>query len=102
MIIIRKNDRTADLNKELQRKEEIPVSDLQKCEGKKECSVADSVLESATGGVSADYTRPIEKNKNIEGPVHIGCASPLIFHQIEGVYYCPKCRKEVPLNEILK
>lgn len=78
------------------------MSDLQKCEGKKECSVADNVLESATGGVSADYLKPKEKNKKTEGPVHVGCGSQLIFQQNEGIYYCPKCRRAVPLNEILK
>ena len=83
-------------------KEEISLSDLQKCEGKKECSVADNVLESATGGVSVDYIRVREKNRKVEGPVHVGCGSKLIFQQNMGVYYCPKCRKEVPLNEILK
>lgn len=78
------------------------MSDLQKCEGKKECSVADNVLESATGGVSADCFRVREKNKKVAGTVHMGCGSMLIFQENLGVYYCPKCRKEVPLNEILK
>ena len=78
------------------------MSGLQKCEGNKECSVADKVLESATGGVSADYFGDKEKNKKVAGPVHSGCGSLLIFQQNLGVYYCPKCRKEVPFNEILK
>ena len=78
------------------------MSDLQKCEGNKECEVSDKVLESATGGVSVDYFREKEKNKKVEGPVHSGCGSLLIFQQNLGVYYCPKCRKEVPFNEILK
>ena len=78
------------------------MSDLQKCEGNKEYGVSDKVLESATGGVSVDCFREKEKNSKVEGPVHMGCGSKLIFQQNMGVYYCPKCRKEVPFNEILK
>lgn len=78
------------------------MSDLQKREGNKECGVSDKVLESAAGGVSTDYFRSKEKNKKVEGPVHVGCGSILIFQQNLGVYYCPTCRKEVPPKEILK
>lgn len=86
----------------MQRKEEKIMSNSQNSFDSNECKVSDHALESARGGVSAYNMRPLEKVERVEGPVHIGCGSSLIFQQNLGVYYCPKCRKEVPLNEVLK
>lgn len=36
-----------------------------------------------------------------EGKYHI-CGTKLSFHQNEGTYYCPKCKKMVASGEILK
>lgn len=78
------------------------MSNCKKAEDMNECRMSDKALESATGGTSAYNLEQPEKIKRVDAPIHIGCGSTLVFQQNLGVYYCPKCRKEVPFNEVLK
>lgn len=83
-------------------KEEISVSNMEKFDDREELKVSDSALESAAGGVLADQVIQRGNSGNDKSPVHITCGTTLVFQQNLGVYYCPKCRKEVPFNEIRK
>lgn len=78
------------------------MSNMQNFDDREEFKVSDSAVESVTGGVLADQVIQREKSRPDKSPVHITCGSSLVFQQNMGVYYCPKCRKEVPFNEISK
>lgn len=62
---------------------------------------ADS-LQSVTGGSLFSSSSSANEGNSVMRPVHSVCGSTLLFQQTLGVYYCPKCKKEVPFNEIVK
>lgn len=65
-------------------------------------SLEQEQLEAVSGG--SLLSRPAEGIPGGEKSraVHSICGTELTFRQIQGTYYCPTCKKEVPFNEILK
>ena len=64
--------------------------------------IQEDSMQSVTGG-SLPYASAYP-NVTIasKGPTHSVCGTKLSFREVLGVYYCPKCKKEVSFNEVVK
>ena len=78
------------------------MGDYKKPRDRDENRISEQALESAAGGCSSVRTIRMERITPLGYPVHGGCGSNLIFLQESGTYYCPRCRREVADNEVLK